>query len=357
VLLVSGELPPSTKLPAQLELTLPSGSELQWAGEILGGESLGDPEAKYTVRKQGDHSVYTLTLTKSRTGQIEAIYPGGYSAQGGQLAASIAWIPSQDVPEVRVAVSVPQGANILSPIEGAQLSPPQGGGVFYYRDYENVKANEPVTFSFTFEQGSAPTASQPKPNSVVPFVLALVGLVLVIVTFVAVRRKMQLRAPGDESEEIAQQELETDNPEAAVAGSLGESEAPTGTESLISDGPPDGGRRKALVVAGALIAIFVIAMVGSANVGRSARSYGDEVVREYAQGDACTSAQIQLSLPAGDEMGPAIDRVFSALEGGTVIKAALTTKSQLLKVDFCESATSEEAVRAALRPLGVLAEK
>jgi len=49
VMLVSGELPPGTKLPAEAELSVPAGSTLLWTGEILGGATSEDPSLTCTT--------------------------------------------------------------------------------------------------------------------------------------------------------------------------------------------------------------------------------------------------------------------------------------------------------------------
>lgn len=49
-----------------------------------------------------------------------------------------------------------------------------------------------------------------------------------------------------------------------------------------------------------------------------------------------------------------VDQVFTALEGAQVLKATLNPQTGQLKVDFCDSQSSEEAVRGTLQPLGVL---
>lgn len=49
-----------------------------------------------------------------------------------------------------------------------------------------------------------------------------------------------------------------------------------------------------------------------------------------------------------------VDQVFTALEGAQVLKATLNPQTGQLKVDFCDSQSTEEAVRGALQPLGVL---
>jgi hypothetical protein len=47
LMIVSGELPESTALPAKVKLAAPAGSTFQWAGEILGGDVSQDPDVKY----------------------------------------------------------------------------------------------------------------------------------------------------------------------------------------------------------------------------------------------------------------------------------------------------------------------
>ena len=65
VLLISGQLPGSVTLPAQAELAVPAGGELQWIGQILGGAASADPELQYAKRTVGGWSMFSPSPSPS----------------------------------------------------------------------------------------------------------------------------------------------------------------------------------------------------------------------------------------------------------------------------------------------------
>ena len=74
LMIVSGELPETTKLPAEVKLSAPP------AHRSVGGRNprwrrLGRPTVKYEVATEGDSDVYSFTLAQSRIGQIEVLAP------------------------------------------------------------------------------------------------------------------------------------------------------------------------------------------------------------------------------------------------------------------------------------------
>ena len=118
VLLVSGQLPESVTLPAQAELAVPAGGQLQWIGQILGGAASADPELQYTKRTVGSSDVYAFTLTKSRIAQIEVPLTAGQQFDGTTYSSAVGWTADRDVPSVRMNIRVPAGAQIATGTPG-----------------------------------------------------------------------------------------------------------------------------------------------------------------------------------------------------------------------------------------------
>ena len=195
VLLVSGELPADTKLPAEAELSVPAGLPLQWIGEILGGASADDPELKYTKTTVGGSDIYRFTLTKSRTAQVEAPLSDKLAFDGTTYTPLVAWTAVQDVPEVRLNLRVPQSAQIASPSPEAALLPGDANYSFYSKSFKNVKAGDTLdlTVAYTLPGVGAPAAGATAPassNSAVPIVVVLLAIAAFAGLVVAVRRKM-----------------------------------------------------------------------------------------------------------------------------------------------------------------------
>jgi len=287
ILLVAGQLPPDTKLPAQMELAVPRGAQLQWAGELLGGDASADPEAEYTKRTEGDSDIYTLTLKQAPQAQIEVIAPGlvTRTATGGQ--GELKWTPIADVDAARISFRIPVSAKITTPAEGAELFPQQGGYSFYSRELTDVKKGEPVLFAFAYEVG-APAAgggAQGTNNQVVPILLLAAVIAFGAVVVVAIRRKMAAKqgeyTDGDDAVVPAGGKAAADSVDAVDAPGADEAE-----DEAVEGPVRPSGNRKALAIVGGLVAVAVAAMIFAANASQSARTLGDEIVREYAQGDA-----------------------------------------------------------------------
>lgn len=167
VLLVAGQLPASTPLPAKVTLAIPAGTTIEWAGEILGGDPSKDPSVKYTVKTGRESDLVAFTLTTSRIGQVEVSVPGGYSANGGTSRATIAWAAPFDIPSVSLFALLPSGATVTSGTAGGKKTT-IGTDTWYQRDIKRVSKGDRLKLEVDFTGGTArgtasagPTQSQP----------------------------------------------------------------------------------------------------------------------------------------------------------------------------------------------------
>ncbi len=127
LMIVSGELPESTKLPAAVKLSAPSGSTVQWAGEILGGDVSADPTVKYEVATEGDSDVYSFTLAQSRIGQVEVLAPSAATQTATGGTADFSWTAPAAAKKLVLNVRVPQGAKLTGPADGITSAPGPSG--------------------------------------------------------------------------------------------------------------------------------------------------------------------------------------------------------------------------------------
>lgn len=219
ILLVSGTLPTSAKLPADVQLEVPSGTQFQWAGEILGGPASQDPTVKYTVSTKNGMDIYSFTLTKVRTGQIEVALPGAVQSDGTQFATALKWVATQDVPVVNISARIPQNAQITQSAEGAQTIPGPTGYAYYQKSVNNVSAGDQLELSFAYTAAAGGGATSGAAggtagsNPGVP--LAIVAAVFAVAIFFAARaisRKAQLaRGDEEEDEDADDEEYEDDD--------------------------------------------------------------------------------------------------------------------------------------------------
>ena len=160
-LIVSGTLPSTTALPATVSLALPSGLQVQWAGELLGGDPLNDPTAKYTTRRQGAWDVHDLTLTKARIGQIEAAYPSAVTVSDGITTATFQWTAPEAIKSVALSIRIPSGATLQSTAGGLVAGPASSSEVPYNVTVADVKPGQTLTATVVYKQaaGSASASS------------------------------------------------------------------------------------------------------------------------------------------------------------------------------------------------------
>jgi hypothetical protein len=352
VMLVAGQLPEGTALPADVELSVPSGSQLQWVGEILGGPPAQDPEATYKVEKRTGLDVYTFTLTKARRAQLEVIAPKAVMSDGTTSKVSLKWVPSQDVPEVRLSMLIPTGARIVTPAQGASTVPGGSGGSYYTRVVRGVKAGAPISLAFAF---TAPAVAAPQTvpgaasqNGPVAGIVLTVALVLAALVAVAIVRRIGATV-GAKSQLVATDDVEESLPD-------DEDSAPVKASKTAPANRPKANATMRLatwIVIGAL-AVMVVAVAVGAGKPQVA---GDTISRTLSQGDPCVTTTLPLKFPSGTDPVQAADKMFGILGKMDGVRVATVYRTNpRIDIGFCESSASEASLRAALSPTGLLAE-
>lgn len=198
VLLVSGTLPSSVSLPAKVSLAVPTGAEILWAGEILGGDASKDPTVQYTVKSGAKYDTVEFTLTKAHTGQVEISATNSVAQAGSGKTATVEWTAPSDVPSVRLGVQLPSGATVTGTTGGAEKEA-NPEGTSYGRVFDSVKSGKKLAMSVTYTGGTSgssgtasggtgtttTTASSGRPS----LLIAIVALAVILgVTYVAFQR-------------------------------------------------------------------------------------------------------------------------------------------------------------------------
>jgi hypothetical protein len=346
LLIVGGELPETVELPAQVELAAPAGYQLAWIGEILGGPVEADPAVTYEKEIRGASDVYTFTLTQSRTAQLEVDAPGTILWDGSAYTAKVAWTAPWDVEAMNISVRVPEGAQVTTVAEGAQMTPGPPGYSYYRRDFTDVKAGDApsLLFSYTAPAGATPASGQGAApagdGGVAATIAALLMIGALIVVGFAVWRRMKGTGTGDSPDVPASKASDrkpASRPAATASGSPGAKRGPSKTLVM------------AAVVAGALVIGLIIAASGSS----SGNVVGDTVVMSYATVDECAEANIPLTAPPGGELAADADKILQSLrplEG--IGRATVYLTQSYISVSYCQSYIDEAQIRAALAPTG-----
>ncbi len=367
VLIVAGVLPESTKLPATVTLVAPTGSTLQWAGEILGGDASADPEVATTKAQSDGQDLYTFTLTKSRTAQLEVTTQSPITVNGDVYTVTFSQPAWTDVPEAGVAIQIPVSARLTEPATAtAGLAAGPTGYQYYQQQFTAVKKGQPlgVTFSYTLAAATPGAATTTGTGgALIPAILVAIAVALGAGLFIGVRRKLSGDAEyedgaaeeeeEDEYEEEAAVTVAPTKPQAAQAASK-----KAVAEEVIEDSEPDAKPRTNIALIGTLviIALAVGAGVIAASQGGQAKSVGTRISKTFAGGEACTSSDIALTIPENVDPSDASEQIFAAIAPvPSITDATIDLSTSSINVAYCDSSANEDMIRQALAPTGYMA--
>lgn len=347
VLLVSGTLPESTTLPAEVSLSVPQGAQLQWAGEVFGGDPSKDIEATPAKTTQDGADVYTFTLTKARVGQVEIITPA-VAFDGQAYTPSLTWVATQAVPEVRMSARIPAGSTIARPAEGAALEPGPEGYSYYTARFTDVKPGD--TPSLAFAYSAAPAAAAPAAagggaadNTALLIVVLVVVVAAGAALAVSVSRKMASRSgAGDDDDEVVDTRGDRSAP----------SVQPSAEES--TDEPAPRRVRPAVLMVTGLVLVVAVAFV---MVGQSSKPQlvNGTLTRAFGGVGACTSTTLALTPAQGVDLARDGDKLIDSLAGiESIGLVTLHVDRSEMTVEFCDSSTNDGAIRNALASTGLV---
>ena len=208
VLIVAGELPAGTALPAQVEVAVPTGSKVVWFGELSQSEGTSDDiAATYTLaRTENGYDVYQATLTKYLTFQIEAENGTFFTADAdGHLAASLRYVPICNATMAIIGAEIPTG---FAPATAgpAALGTGVAGGTVYGTTLNNVVAGTEMALDIAYvASASTPTGGQATgstPGSTLNTVLMALAIAVTVAVValvgVLISRRMGAAPEGDE---------------------------------------------------------------------------------------------------------------------------------------------------------------
>ena len=362
VMMVSGELPATASLPAEAELSVPAGSELQWIGEILGGPASEDPEVKFTKTTADGIDRYRFTMTKSRMAQIEVPTSGSPAFDGSIYTSDLTWTATQDVPEVTLSLRVPQAAQIATPVPGASMQPAQDGYGLYSKTVSKVKAGDTLDLAvgYSLPAAAASTAAPEATGSnlAIPIVLVLAVIAAFIGLFFAVRRKMMPSLSDDERDSSSTRVAHTEAARIAEKDSAdGSGSATSHDDDSAAPKSPMSGRTKRNLVTGAIIGILIVAAAVVVAQTTRPQLTGDTISQTFAPGEPCATATIPIKVSGDSDPRATADALFAALKPLTGLNTATyNIKKMSIDVGYCESQTTEDALRQALAPTGLVAQ-
>lgn len=353
MLLVSGELPPEVKLPAEAELAVPAGTKLQWIGEILGGDTSKDPTLKYEQSSSQGMDVYRFTLTQARVAQVEVVVPGMTSSDGTNYVTGLKWTAWTDLPEVTISQRLAQSAQIVQAAEGATLQPGGTGYAYYTKTVASPKSGDVIdlSFSYTLPAGGANAggagAGAPASNNVA---IAIILMVVAGATFLFVRgvsRKTAAKAAA-----AAEREVKKRPTSAGSRTSASQKLAKPAVEP-IAETPRK--RVKPAVPVMIILGIFVVGFMIAGNKGTSATVVNGLISRNFGAASACQSTSMPFTANPGVDLAVAGDELMKGFEGMDGV-GQITVNLAESKIDmaWCESSQSEESMRQVLSMTGMI---
>lgn len=204
LMFVTAVLPENAPLPAEVDVMVPVGREILWAGEVLGGALANNPRVQYRRIPHNDSfETVRAVLTQSRTLQLEIEAGGKVVPQAGFTEALVEWQAPTALPLVRLGIVVPPGSTMTTGPANVLAGPAGDNKIVYYREYRDVAAGD----TFELRVGYAPAANidgapgvpgAPQEHRGILFPIA-VGVILAVITIALLvikadtRRKRELQ--------------------------------------------------------------------------------------------------------------------------------------------------------------------
>lgn len=348
MLLVSGELADDVKLPVQAQLAVPSGTELQWVGEIMGGAPENDPELKYVKSTADGMDIYSFTLTKSREAQVEGMLTDVFGFDGSTYGSALQWKAWTDLPEVMISQRIPANAQIVNSSEGAAIEGNEGGYSLYTKSLSKMKKGDIADLQFTYTVPTGAPTAAPAPQSNAPLFIALGAFACLAAAFaIAIRRKMSSRAPEDA-------DAAAESP-AAPQISIIEGEEVQSSSSDEELGEPTRRQAKPVFVILAVVAALVLGFAFASNRGTSAQVLGGKLTKSFGASSPCSSASIPIVANQGVDLNAQGAQLIDAFTGQPEIGAVtLDLNRSVVDVTFCESAQTPETLGRILESTGLV---
>lgn len=201
VVVTAVTVPPSVKLPTVVRVPLVTGSTVQWAGEVLGGDVSADPAREYKIVKSPVGGSYVqFTLETTRSAQVDAVV-SNLITNGNNVSGSLEWIQSAASPSTSFSVRTPADAG------NVQIVPKPSGPPDVGADGENLWGGDPlvlapgqtqtISLAYTVGQPSASAASG-SVNTLVFLIEAALAIAVIVTIVLFVRQRQTLSSEVEE---------------------------------------------------------------------------------------------------------------------------------------------------------------
>lgn len=204
VAIVGVSLAPSMVLPVRVDLPLPVGATVSWAGEILGGDPSADPQREYTIHDGSGGAKYVeFTVTQSHQAQIETL-GSPPTISGKTLTIAVDYVQSVPGTSTDFSVRMPAGVGNVKtdPATMGAVQKNSAGETLYSLGGGNLMPGSKQKVSVSYTQagvGGSSAASSQTPIFVVLGILLVVAVIAV--TFLMQRRPQGVQEADEDDDE------------------------------------------------------------------------------------------------------------------------------------------------------------
>lgn len=361
VMIVTGTLPQEAQLPATVELAVPKGSAILWFGEVDTGESNGDFEIDKKVRTEGNWDIYTTTATKFKRVQVEVTPTQSYlnlDANGAGLA-TLPYAPANDVGTLQLGVELPTTAKFTPKANYEDLGKGMTGQV-YGTTFTNVKAGAESKAEFQFtnvlnEAQSAATKGGSTSTLIIVLVVLLVAALGVLIIIMAKGKASKSSTAVNKKPSGGSSKSSSSTSKSQPARSN------TSKPASASSASPEKGKKRvnpAFIITGVIAVVGIAGMLLAGTFSNKVTMVNGVYMKEFAQGDPCSSVSFTLTDKAIADPEKAADDIFTTIEDSSLIamKASLDSATNKLTVEFCESNETGANIEKVLEPTGLVGE-
>lgn len=195
LVIVGAVLPTDTPLPATVELPLPLGASVQWAGEIEGTSTDLDIQRAHEIVPANGGSAVRFTIEQHRSFQYEAFLSPS-TVNGDQRDVTLDWVHTVPSLDLSVAWRFPAGVTVVSldPDAPGQPVSNAAGETLYTLVSVQPQPGDTLAFKASYR---VPGSATEQGGGVGPLQI-VIGLLVVAATALVIALARQRQATGTE---------------------------------------------------------------------------------------------------------------------------------------------------------------
>ncbi|MCL5886825.1 MAG: hypothetical protein M1617_00755 [Actinobacteria bacterium] len=187
VLVVGARLPEGTPLPATVNLPVPDGANVFWAGEITGGPPELDIRREFSIVEGSAGRIIQFTVETTLSVQYDARY-GAIRFSGQERETELAWRQSVEIAELSMALRLRPGTQLLAPEVRRPPQTNQAGERLYTLEPLTMDVGQGTTVTVAYRTGTAPPV-QGEGIPIAVWLAAAIGVALLLLALVVGRQR------------------------------------------------------------------------------------------------------------------------------------------------------------------------